>query len=113
MAESSRDLVKQTDLLYKLACRVIDLCENECHAKESDAWPRRDVARARKDADEARQAAVEPVEHHGNKQRHGAARIISVDRRNDAVETGEQNTRRHKVREKIDPLVARDAEFAL
>ena len=36
--ESSRDLIKQTDLLYKLATRLIETCENECDAKASDAW---------------------------------------------------------------------------
>jgi len=30
LAESSRDLIKQTDLLYKLVSRLIETCENEC-----------------------------------------------------------------------------------
>ena len=30
MSEASRDLIKQTDLIYKLATRLIDTCENEC-----------------------------------------------------------------------------------
>ncbi len=61
LAEASRDLVKQTDLLYKLACRVIETCENECAARDSGAWANRDIARARKAADEARQRAVEQL----------------------------------------------------
>jgi len=61
LAESSRDLVKDTDLLYKLACRLIETCENECDAKTSDAWVGRDVIRARRAADEARQLAVEQL----------------------------------------------------
>ena len=61
MAETSRDLVKQADLLYKMACRLIDVCENECDARESDVWVGREVARARKVADTARQAAVEQL----------------------------------------------------
>ena len=61
MAETSRDLVKQTDLLYKLAIRLIETCEKECNAKSSDAWNARDVTRARKTADEARQQAVEQL----------------------------------------------------
>jgi type I restriction enzyme M protein len=61
MAETSRDLVKQADLLYKAACRLIDVCENECGARESDAWPGREIARARKAADTARQIAVEQL----------------------------------------------------
>jgi type I restriction enzyme M protein len=61
LAEASRNLVKQTDLLYKLACRVIETCENECEARESDAWANRDITSARKAADEARQLAVEQL----------------------------------------------------
>ena len=59
LAETSRDLVKQADLLYKLACRLIETCENECDARDSETWANRDVTRHRKAADEARQLAVE------------------------------------------------------
>ena len=58
LAETSRDLVKQADLLYKLACRLIETCETECNARESESWQGREITRARKDADEARQGAV-------------------------------------------------------
>jgi type I restriction enzyme M protein len=58
LAETSRSLVKQTDLLYKLACRLIETCEKECEARDNDAWANRDITRARKAADEARQLAV-------------------------------------------------------
>ncbi len=61
LAESSRDLVKQTDLIYKLTCRLIEACENECDARDSEAWINRDITRARKAADEARQLAVEQL----------------------------------------------------
>ena len=61
LAESSRDLIKQTDLIYKLATRLIDTCESECNAKASDIWVGRDITRARKAADEARQLAVEQL----------------------------------------------------
>ncbi len=54
LAESGRDLVRQSDLLYKLACRLIETCESA-----GDARAGREVARARKAADEARQRAVE------------------------------------------------------
>jgi type I restriction enzyme M protein len=59
LAEASRDLVKQTDLLYKLATRLIEICETECDAKSSDLWIAKNIVRARKSADEARQSAVE------------------------------------------------------
>jgi type I restriction enzyme M protein len=61
LGETSRDLVKQTDLLYKLACRLIETCENECDAKGSDAWSGRDITRARKAADEFRALAVDQL----------------------------------------------------
>jgi type I restriction enzyme M protein len=61
LAESSRNLVKQTDLLYKLTTCLIDTCEKECCAKASDAWVGKDVTRTRKAADEARQQAVEQL----------------------------------------------------
>lgn len=57
----SRYLVKQTDLLYKLACRLIETCQNECAARDSDAWTGREITRARKAADEARALAVEQL----------------------------------------------------
>lgn len=61
LAEACRDLIKQTDLIYKLATRLIDSCEKECNAKNSSAWSSKDITRARKAADEARQFAVEQL----------------------------------------------------
>jgi len=61
LAETSRDLVKQTDLLYKLACRLIETCENECDARDNDTWANRDITRARKAADAFRALAVEQL----------------------------------------------------
>jgi len=61
LAETSRDLVKQADLIYKLACRLIDVCEGELAARESELWTGREITRARKAADEARQSAVEEL----------------------------------------------------
>jgi len=63
VAETSRDMVKQTDLLYKLACRLIETCEKECAARDSNAWANREITRARKAADEARTLAVEQLKH--------------------------------------------------
>ena len=61
LAETSHDLVKQADLLYKLATRLIETCEEECDVKSSAAWNGRDIASARKAADEARRQAVEQL----------------------------------------------------
>ena len=61
LAESSRNLVKRADLLYKLATRLIETCENEHAAKSSNTWNNRAITRARKTVDEARQVAVEQL----------------------------------------------------
>jgi type I restriction enzyme M protein len=61
LAESSHNLVKQTDLLYKLVGHLTETCEKEYDAKSNDAWNGRDITRARKDADEARRQAVEQL----------------------------------------------------
>ena len=57
LAETSRDLVKQADLIYKLAARLIETCEKECSAKQSDTWFSREIARTRKAANDSRQLA--------------------------------------------------------
>ena len=65
LAETSRDLIKQGDLLYKLATRLIDTCEQDADilakAKASPDWNPRDINRARKAADAARRDAVEQL----------------------------------------------------
>jgi len=61
IAEASQDMVKQADLIYKLICRLIDACDNELSAKESDKWQSREIASLRKAADEARLVAVEQL----------------------------------------------------
>lgn len=55
----SGGLIQQVDLPYKLACRVIESCENDYNARDSDQWANREIPRARKATDEARQEAVE------------------------------------------------------
>jgi type I restriction enzyme M protein len=61
LADASRDLGKQADLMYKLACRLIDVCEKECNARDNKLWAGREIARARRAVDEARQKAVEQL----------------------------------------------------
>jgi type I restriction enzyme M protein len=58
LADTSRDLVKQADVLYRLACRLIDVCEGKLAAKQNGLWINREITKARKTADEARQVAV-------------------------------------------------------
>ncbi len=61
LAEASRDLARQADLPLKLATRLIGICEKELNAKSSDAWRNGEINRARKDADSAREQAVEQL----------------------------------------------------
>jgi len=67
LAESSRDLIRQTDLLYKLACRLIDDVVVARNSGSPDAAQRnpginnRDITRTRKLVDEARQTTVEQL----------------------------------------------------
>ncbi len=61
LAEASRDLARQADLPLKLATHLIGICEKELDAKSSDAWRNGEINRARKDADAAREQAVEQL----------------------------------------------------
>jgi len=61
LGETSRNLVKQTDLIYKLTTRLIDTCENDLEAKNGLVWTAREVTRARNAVSEARQQAVEQL----------------------------------------------------
>ena len=64
IAETIRGLIKQVDLLYKLATRVVDL-GSEVAVVESSAevYDRRAAARMVKQLDEERKAAVEQLKH--------------------------------------------------
>ncbi len=61
LAETSRDLVKQTDLVYKLAGRLVEHCETDLEAKASDLWVSREVKVCLKKLDVFRQSAVEQL----------------------------------------------------
>ncbi len=61
LAEASRDLIKQTDLLYKLAGRLIDETVARMERERNSGFTMRDITRARKAADEARALAVEQL----------------------------------------------------
>jgi len=61
LSDTGRSLIKQSDLLYKLACRLIGTCETDGNARESDVWAGREIVQARKAADIARQAAVQQL----------------------------------------------------
>ena len=61
LAEISDRLIKQADLIYKLATRPIEMLGKECHVKTSDAWNKRDIARASKTIGATREQVVDQL----------------------------------------------------
>lgn len=61
LAETSRDLIRQADLVYKLINRLIESLEKEHHARQNVNWSNREVTRARKSVDQARTQVVEQL----------------------------------------------------
>lgn len=61
LAERCRDLIKQVDLVAKLAGRVVDVAVKELAAKDSELWANADITKARKALESARAAAVEAL----------------------------------------------------
>ena len=62
-----RECAAKADSVYKLAVRLVATCEQECDAKSAEEWNARDVNRARKAVDLARERAVarlRRVRHH-------------------------------------------------
>lgn len=58
---SSRELSRQAEALFKLAGRVVEICEKDLGAKQNDLWPTREIGRLRKVSDFARKDAVEQL----------------------------------------------------
>ena len=64
IAEAVRGLIKQVDLLYKLAARIADLgAELSVDEVLADAYDRRAAGKLIKQLDEERKAAVEQLKH--------------------------------------------------
>jgi type I restriction enzyme M protein len=61
LATACRDLVKDADLAFKLAARVVDTAEKDAGAKDHDAWDSRAIARLAKDLDARRKELVEQL----------------------------------------------------
>ncbi len=61
LAETCRDLVKEIDILAKLAARVVDAAEKNANARSHDSWETRTIARLEKELETARHAAVEQL----------------------------------------------------
>jgi type I restriction enzyme M protein len=61
IAEELKGLVKQVDLMYKLAVRSADIAEKELNAKEIEVWDNRIVNHLKKELDALRKDAVEQL----------------------------------------------------
>ena len=61
-AEQSHNLHKEAELMYRLVNRLIDLCLNSLEAKESEKWDTRLIASLKKQAEEARDKAIEQLQ---------------------------------------------------
>ena len=65
IAETSRDLIKQLDLVYKLAARLIDTAEKELNAKAAENWDKKQISSGKeslkKEAEATRADAVEQL----------------------------------------------------
>ena len=61
LAETSRDLVKQADVVYKLAVRLVDYSETTLGAKKSSLWVNKEVKASLRKLDIFRQSAVEKL----------------------------------------------------
>jgi Type I restriction-modification system methyltransferase subunit len=58
LAEENNKLIKEAELMYRHANRLIDVCLNEHNAKESDEWKTREIVNLKKQTEEARDNAV-------------------------------------------------------
>jgi len=61
VAEKSRELGRQTDQIYGLAFRLIELCEKKLNARENDFWAKKEINQSKKPFDEKRKICVEQL----------------------------------------------------
>src|SRR5439155_9195207 len=70
LAEACRDLVKDVDLLCKLAVRLLDAAEKDGGARDHDAWDGRVIGRLERDLDTRRKDTIEKLKSTTYFQRH-------------------------------------------
>ena len=58
LTEENNNLIKEAELMYRLANRLINICLNTYNAKESDKWNTREISNLKKQAESARDTAV-------------------------------------------------------
>ena len=61
VAGKSRELGRQTDQIYRLALRLIELCEKKLNARENDFWAKKEINQSKKPLDEKRKSCVEQL----------------------------------------------------
>jgi type I restriction enzyme M protein len=61
VAEKSRELGRQTDQIYRLALRLIELCEKELNARDNDFWAKKEINQSKRPLDEKRKTCVEQL----------------------------------------------------
>ena len=61
VAEKSRELGRQTDQIYRLALRLIELCEKKLNARENDFWAKKEINQSKRPLDEKRKFCVEQL----------------------------------------------------
>lgn len=61
LAATCRDLIKDIDLVFKLAARLIDTAEKDTNARDHDAWDGRTIRRLRNALEDDRKAASEQL----------------------------------------------------
>ncbi|MFH1930837.1 MAG: N-6 DNA methylase [Pseudomonadota bacterium] len=61
VAEENNKLIKEAELMYRLANRLIDLCLNTHSAKESDKWNTKEIASLKKQVETARNITVDQL----------------------------------------------------
>ena len=59
--EENNKLIKEAELMYRLANRLIDICLNTYNAKESDKWNTREIINLKKQVENARDTAVKQL----------------------------------------------------
>jgi type I restriction enzyme M protein len=61
VAGKSRELGRQTDQIYRIALRLIELCEKKLNARENDFWAKKEINQSKKPLDEKRKTCVEQL----------------------------------------------------
>ena len=61
LATNCRDLVKDVDLVFKLATRLVDAAESDAAARDHEAWDGRAIGRLEKELDACRKELVEQL----------------------------------------------------